>query len=163
MNKIKTESDYLWFVENYIFLLEEELFKIEKLFDEWEKVASKLPLLISLVNTVEAFRWQNNLFTDFRERLEREDNTGIQAKLREFEKEYIERLDNLIEKVIKKENLKKDFEFQYFWRLYLDRWLKKYLNYRILNKNKFINLKNISIFLIILIILWIKIYFVMYN
>jgi len=54
--KIETQNDYIDFVSNYIYLLEIELSKVEKSFNIGEKVASKLPLLISLVNTVEAFR-----------------------------------------------------------------------------------------------------------
>jgi predicted DNA-binding ribbon-helix-helix protein len=82
--------------------------------------------------------------------------------LRKIEQKYINRIDNLIDKVIKKEDLKNNFNFQYFWRIYLDRWLKKYLNYKILNTNKkqFFTIKNILFFLLFLSLLWIKLYFV---
>ncbi len=66
---LATGEEYINFVRSFVTLLDEELKGWEKgegSKDELEALADRMPLLISLANTVSCLRGQDNVFLDVR-------------------------------------------------------------------------------------------------
>ncbi len=116
------------FVEKHIVLLDIQLTNIEERLDQWEKVASSLPFLISMVNMVDILRGQSWCIVEYRNTLKWNHEDIDQKKLYWYENTYNTKLEELIVKVIKQEDLKNNSAFQQHVKTYLDRWLKKYID-----------------------------------
>lgn len=107
-NKITTADEYIDFVRKFTTLLDEQMTHHEKenLDDnELLNLATGLPALISLVNTVGYLRGQDGIFLDIRPR------TDSQHELYALEDGFENRLKKLIDSIMKSNQ--KDF--------YLDR------------------------------------------
>lgn len=97
-NKITTADEYIDFVRKFTTLLDEQMTHHEKenLDDnELLNLATGLPALISLVNTVGYLRGQDGMFLGIRPR------TDSQQELYALEDEFENRLKKLIDAVMK--------------------------------------------------------------
>jgi hypothetical protein len=117
-SNITTTDEYISFVEKFVTLVDQELSKYEEMVlvekgavtivDQGESkpelfyvihsihdVASHMPALISLVNTVGYLRGQDGVFVDFRPSVGRKQND-----LYELENLFEKRLEALIDKIL---------------------------------------------------------------
>ncbi len=123
---MKSNTDYINFVEKYISLVEDEFNFIENKIKKWENILPRIPLLISIVNTIDALRWQTGMFVNFRNKLKWENN--FQSKLYWFEWIYNSRLEKILLNLYEDKNIdfKNNKSFQQMYDIYLNRWLKEF-------------------------------------
>lgn len=95
-NEITTPGKYVDFVQKFVTLLDKQLAYFEENLkeDNLHNIASSMPALISLVNTVGYLREQDGMFLDIRPR------TDNQKDFYEYEYAFEMRLNKLIETVL---------------------------------------------------------------
>lgn len=93
--QITTAEDYIDVVRKFSFLLNQEFSIIENGEINIETI-DKIPFIISLVNTIECFRWQESLFLNFRPK---EVTAQFQSELYSYEQDFNNRFDILRQRI----------------------------------------------------------------